>query len=645
MKIQNVTFSIAMSLLLLGCGGGGSNSETPTPNVAPTAISDNLNIVENTKSIIAVLINDSDSDGSLDLSSVAIISNTSQGTATVNPTKGEVTYTPNTDYFGVDSFTYTVADNDGLISNTAIVSITIGEDTDSDGFTDTKELLNGTDPLDINSIPRPFIITIDTTAISSNPSSHLDTKYTIETKGDGYNYSVDCDSDGILEATSLKENYTCNYPAPGIFTVSISDVFPQFNNLGEGEPHGIDKLKSIEQWGTIKWRSMNEAFFGANMELKANDSPNLKNVKDMTLMFAYNSSFNQDISSWDVSTVESMSHLFFKATAFNQDIGSWDVSAVIDMSSMFSGTAFNQDISNWDVSAVNYMSGMFAGASAFNQDISGWDVSAVKDMYLMFSGTRAFNQDIGNWDVSAVNRMSFMFLAASAFNQDIGSWDVSTVTNMGSMFSGASAFNQNISSWDVSDVNIMSYMFESASAFNQDIGSWDVSAVYDMRFMFNRASTFNQDIGSWDVSTVYYMRSMFEFAFAFNQDIGSWDVSTVNDMSSMFNAALAFNQDIGSWDVSAVESMEGMFYFASAFNQDIGSWDISNVSSMSAMFENAFAFSTSNYDSLLNGWNQRSLQNDVLFSAGNTKYSSASAVAWQNLISTYNWTIEDGGPL
>ena len=63
----------------------------------------------------------------------------------------------------------------------------------------------------------------------------------------------------------------------------------------------------------------------------------------------------------------------FSESSFNQDISSWDVSKVTAMSWMFSGSSFNQDISSWDVSNVTDMSDMFAN-SHFNQDISSWGV-------------------------------------------------------------------------------------------------------------------------------------------------------------------------------------------------------------------------------------------------------------------------------
>ena len=151
-------------------------------------------------------------------------------------------------------------------------------------------------------------------------------------------------------------------------------------------------------------------------------------ITDMVGMFVLASTFNQDISSWDVSNVVRMNSMFYGATSFNQDISSWDVSRVEDMGGMFHDTNFNQDISSWDVSNVNLMAAMFKNASTFDQDLSSWNVSKVIDMVAMFNGTEAFNQDIGSWDVSNVTDMFGMFYKANSFNQDLSSWNVSNVT-------------------------------------------------------------------------------------------------------------------------------------------------------------------------------------------------------------------------
>ena len=290
---------------------------------------------------------------------------------------------------------------------------------------------------------------------------------------------------------------------------------------------------------------------------------------------------------------------------------------------------------------INFQNGRQKYTSIEQWGTAVWDA----DMSNAFRGATNLtaSSTAGTPDMSSVTDMNFMFTGASSFNQDIGDWGVSQVTGINGMFAGAASFNQDIGSWDVSKVTDMGFMFAGATAFNQDIGGWDVSKVTTMSSMFDDADAFNQDIGSWNVSQVTNMSSMFRFATAFNQDIGSWDVSEVTDMSFMFSFA-TFNQDIGSWDVSQVTNMSTMFNNASSFNQDIGSWDVSQVTSMFRMFANA-ALSPANYDALLIGWNAQSLQTNVTFHAGTSKYTSSAQTSRDNMVaaSGHNWTITDGG--
>ena len=460
--------------------------------------------------------------------------------------------------------TFTAPDVDGDADITFTLTVT-----DSGSLTDTDNVT-----ITVQDVSSDFVTMWETT-------SDNDT-ITIPVGGSTATYQIDW-GDGTIETVSGDRTHT--YADAGFHTIRISGDFERIYLAG-GSSANAAKLKSIDQWGSIKWSSMAGAFQHASeMTYPATDTPDLSEVTDMSSMFDNARSFNGDISSWDVSEVTDMSAMFLDAQSFNGDISSWDVSQVANMSRMFEGTFFNPAISNWNVSRVTDMSAMFLNAQSFDDDISSWNVSRVTDMSRMFENT-FFNSAISNWNVSQVTDMSGMFRMNGAFDQPLN-WDVSQVTDMSAMFLDAQSFNGDISSWDVSQVANMSRMFE-GTFFNPAISDWNVSQVTDMSDMFSNVFSFDQNITNWDVSRVTDMSGMFENT-NFNQDISDWNVSQVTDMSHMFSNVFSFDQNITNWDVSRVTDMSGMFENTN-FNQDISDWNVSQVTDMSHMFSNVFSF-------------------------------------------------------
>ena len=126
------------------------------------------------------------------------------------------------------------------------------------------------------------------------------------------------------------------------------------------------------------------------------------------------------MNSWCVGNVTDMSNLFEYMDTFNEDINGWNTSSVTDMNNMFSGaTAFNQDISNFDTSSVTNMEGMFFYATAFNQGVSKFDISSVTNMVMMFYGATSFSQDLCSWrDSFPYTNTTDIFLDSGCTYQD-----------------------------------------------------------------------------------------------------------------------------------------------------------------------------------------------------------------------------------
>ncbi|MCB0372899.1 MAG: BspA family leucine-rich repeat surface protein [Muricauda sp.] len=323
------------------------------------------------------------------------------------------------------------------------------------------------------------------TSLPNDPGSFI-TKWTIQNAAEvitigtnaGYtnNYFIDW-GDGTVEHLT-QQNPTHQYITSGSYIVAIKGQFPSIN-MKETGPANREKLSSIDEWGTVNWKSFAYAFYQCkNMEYNAVDSPNLTNVTSLRSIFEQCDNFNGKIGNWDTSTITDLSYAFKAAYIFNQYIGGWDVSNVTSMEQTFNNA--------WE----------------FNQDISGWITDNVISMTYIFGGAKAFNQNIGNWHVNNITDMKGMFVSASAFNQDISGWTVDNVTSFSSMFSGATSFNQDISSWNTLQAKTMFKMFNGASSFDQDLGNWKLDKVTNMVSMLDNsgisADNLNATLIGWN---------------------------------------------------------------------------------------------------------------------------------------------------
>lgn len=366
----------------------------------------------------------------------------------------------------------------------------------------------------------PFIFTIETNFIRFADLSSRDPSITnVE-----FDYKVDW-GDGKIEENVTEVNKSHTYDVDGTYTVKIYGIYPYFYM---NDPTLKVRLRTVEQWGDIEWKSFRSAFNSASrLTINAPDIPDLSNVTNTAFMFRSSIRFNSDLNGWNVSNVTNMRAMFANSW-FEGDISNWDVSNVTNMSAMFAFCrAFDGDLSSWNVSNVLYMEYMFQDASIFEGSISNWKVDNVLDMSGMFDGASSFNDNISNWNVENVTNMERMFQEAVLFNYDLNNWNVSKVKDMNGMFNSAYSFNGNISNWNVSEVNDMWAMFANTETFNTDISGWNVANVTKMYDMFANARVFNSEINNRNVINVTDMRRMFQGASSFNRDLSNWNVDNV----------------------------------------------------------------------------------------------------------------------
>ncbi len=61
----------------------------------------------------------------------------------------------------------------------------------------------------------------------------------------------------------------------------------------------------------------------------------------------------------------------------------------------YNASSFNQDISSWNISSATQMGRMFQGALSFNQDLSGWDLSGLSTNTCLY-----FSENANSWEAS-----------------------------------------------------------------------------------------------------------------------------------------------------------------------------------------------------------------------------------------------------
>ncbi|HGY57155.1 MAG TPA: tandem-95 repeat protein [Caldithrix abyssi] len=195
-------------------GNGGTDTATVfvtvnAMNDAPTAVDDTSATDEETSVSINVISNDSDVDG--DAVSVSAVFTPASGSAVDNG-DGTVTYTPNQDFFGADSFQYSISDGNGGL-DTAMVRVTVNNINDRPTAVNDDATTSEDTPVTINVLANDSDVDGDALTVSdvTQPANGTVTNNGTDvtyTPNSGYNGSdsfdyVASDGNGGLDTATV----------------------------------------------------------------------------------------------------------------------------------------------------------------------------------------------------------------------------------------------------------------------------------------------------------------------------------------------------------------------------------------------------------------------------------------------------------
>ena len=193
-------------------------------------------------------------------------------------------------------------------------------------------------------------------------------------KAGGTNFTVNW-GDGTIQNNLSKppppsETVTHTYTGTGSqvdYTVQINDTADSgiITHVRFDDSTTEDKIYDVTQWGTTPWTSFQNFLRvqSANIpaDVTATDTPNLSNCTAMHGMFQGCTSLvnaNNSMLNWITGNVANMDSMFKGATSFNKNLSGWDITGLSTAEYIFQGGGLNtanytDTIVGWAVQVYN----------------------------------------------------------------------------------------------------------------------------------------------------------------------------------------------------------------------------------------------------------------------------------------------------
>lgn len=458
--------------------------------------------------------------------------------------------------------------------------------------------------------PKPFQIKIDTTQTTNATNTFI---LPLKT-GENYNFTVEWGdgSSNIISSASFPSNgFQHAYAVDGTYTLSIYENvvggFPTiyFNNTGDRFG-----LLEIVAWGTNKWKSLDNSFYGcSNMDITATDG-HLANTKSVTsLQAAWNGcSSMTNFAMIDTSNVTNMSSAWFQCSSLTS-FPQIDTSKVTNMDS-----TWYQNTSLTSFPALNT-----SNVLGFNSSWSGC------------SGLTSFPQI----DTSGANSVDNGWYQCSSLTS-FPMIDTSNVTNFNGAWSGCSGLTS-FPQIDTSSGTLLSLAWNGCSGLTS-FPLIDTSNATDLNNAWNGCVSLTSfpSISSDNVTNL-------QGAWMNCSSLSSFPAINTSNVTSVENAWQGCNglTTFPALDTAKVTS------FLSAWSGCSGltSFPLISMANLTngGLVFNGVTLSTNSYSNLIINIELYNNNNSVTFDGGFSQLTPTGDTAKQALINDHTWTITDGG--
>ena len=192
-------------------------------------------------------------------------------------------------------------------------------------------------------------------------------------------------------------------------------------------------------------------FYGAKNFNTGINSLNVSKVSSFKNMFKNAQTFNKPVNNLNTSSATNMEGMFNGAKSFDRSVWAnpntdkWNTTNVTNMKSMFKNSTFNQNIKSWETKNVETLESFLDGNTKFDKPLHELDTKKVTSFKNTFKDTAAFNQPLWKWGSNLADDVSLegMF-QGSVYNKPIKIWKVDGVTSIKNMFKENDTFNQEL---------------------------------------------------------------------------------------------------------------------------------------------------------------------------------------------------------